>query len=147
MPKRRLTLSVSLPSYRHPRNEWRRLIHQAAQDAQAARNVHYLASDKLEVHVTLNLSPSAALHHDVDNRLKDILDALQGRAGGSQRPFTLWSLLCPMTARSTECQSRSRPEPIGSGLAGRSPFGSSDAGEAFEAPPNNSMEPTRPAGC
>ena len=89
MPKRRLTLSVSLPSYRHPRNEWRRLIHQAAQDAQAARNVHYLASDKLEVHVTLNLSPSAALHHDVDNRLKDILDALQGRAGGSKALHTL----------------------------------------------------------
>jgi hypothetical protein len=36
------------------------------------------------VQVSLNLSPSAALHHDVDNRLKDILDALQGRAGGSK---------------------------------------------------------------
>jgi len=89
MPKRRLTLSVPLPQYRHPRNEWRRLIHQAARDAQAARNVQYLPSDKLEVHVTLNLSPSAALHHDVDNRLKDILDALQGRAGGSKALHSL----------------------------------------------------------
>ena len=84
MPKRRLTLSVALPPYRHPRNEWRRLIHRAARDAQTVRNVHYLPSDKLEVQVSLNLSPSASLHHDVDNRLKDILDALQGRAGGSK---------------------------------------------------------------
>ena len=89
MPKRRLTLSVPLPPYRHPRNEWRRLIHQAARNAQAARNVHYQSTDKLEVHVTLNLCPSAALHHDVDNRLKDILDALQGRAGGSKAIHSL----------------------------------------------------------
>jgi len=89
MPKRRLTLAVPLPAYRHPRNAWRRLIHQAALEVQASRGVAYLASDKLEVHVTLNLSPSAALHHDVDNRLKDILDALQGRAGGSKLLHTL----------------------------------------------------------
>jgi len=89
MPKRRLTLSVPLPLYRHPRNAWRRLIHQAALEAQVSRRVTYLPSDKLEVHVTLNLSRSAALHHDVDNRLKDILDALQGRAGGSKALQTL----------------------------------------------------------
>ena len=78
MPKRRLTLSMPLPVYRHPRNAWRRQIHQAALEAKVSRRVTYLPSDKLEVHVTLNLSRSAALHHDVDNRLKDILDALQG---------------------------------------------------------------------
>jgi len=89
MPKRRLTLSVPLPPYRHPRNAWRRLIHQAVLEGQASRHVNYVPSDKLEVHVTLNLSPSAALHHDVDNRLKDILDALQGRAGGSKALHTL----------------------------------------------------------
>ncbi len=32
----------------------------------------------------MDLSPRAALKHDVDNRLKDVLDALQGRAGGSK---------------------------------------------------------------
>ena len=33
--------------------------------------------------------PSAVRFHDVDNRLKDVMDALQGRAGGpkSRRPL------------------------------------------------------------
>ena len=85
MSKRRLTLEIPLPPYRPPRNSWRRLIHEAALSASRARSVHYSATDKLEVHVTLDLSPSATLVHDVDNRLKDVLDALQGRTGGPKK--------------------------------------------------------------
>jgi hypothetical protein len=31
------------------------------------------------------MDEAALLSHDVDNRLKDIMDALQGRAGGSKK--------------------------------------------------------------
>jgi hypothetical protein len=35
------------------------------------------------------MNESELSFHDVDNRLKDILDALQGRAGGSKKVRTL----------------------------------------------------------
>jgi hypothetical protein len=84
MPKRRLRLKMSLPPYAPPRNTWRRQIHAAAFEAKMQRNVTYSEDDRLEVHVVLGLTASEALIHDVDNRLKDILDALQGRAGGAK---------------------------------------------------------------
>jgi len=46
--------------------------------------VTYQPTDKLEVEVRLYMKGSSLALHDVDNRLKDILDALQGRAGGSK---------------------------------------------------------------
>lgn len=44
----------------------------------------YKPSDRLELTVRLYLSGRALEIHDVDNRLKDIMDALQGRIGGSK---------------------------------------------------------------
>lgn len=82
MPKRPLSLSIRLPAYRPPRLRWRRLIHQALAEAAARAEVQYRPTDRLEVRVRLYLSPGAVLVHDVDNRLKDCLDALQGRLGG-----------------------------------------------------------------
>jgi len=46
--------------------------------------VEYGPEVKLAVEVQLYLRERALEIHDVDNRLKDILDALQGRAGGSK---------------------------------------------------------------
>lgn len=89
MPKRRLSLTIPLPPYASPRNTWRRKIHAAALEAKIQRNVIYAKDDRLEVHVVLDLTASEALVHDVDNRLKDVLDALQGRAGGPKSVHTL----------------------------------------------------------
>lgn len=80
--KRRLTLRVRIPPYRHPRNAWRCQIHMAALRNARAAGVSYRPNDRLEVAVRLYLEGTGLEINDVDNRLKDILDALQGRAGG-----------------------------------------------------------------
>ena len=48
------------------------------------QGVSYPEDAKLSVEVRLYLQGRALEIHDVDNRLKDILDALQGRMGGSK---------------------------------------------------------------
>jgi hypothetical protein len=80
MTKRALKLKIRLPSYVHPRLAWRKAIYGQAKLVGAV----YRPEDKLEVVVRLYLDGHALLTHDVDNRLKDILDALQGRIGGSK---------------------------------------------------------------
>jgi Endodeoxyribonuclease RusA len=85
MAKRPLKLHVRIASYLPPRNAWRRLLHAAVTGAQARTPVRYDATDKLQIAVRLYLNHPAVLIHDVDNRLKDILDALQGRLGGPKR--------------------------------------------------------------
>lgn len=82
MAKRALKLHFRIPPYRIPRNGWRRLIHTAAMEAQRRVGVKYTDMDRLEVEVRLYLDDGAIDWNDVDNRLKDVLDALQGRAGG-----------------------------------------------------------------
>ena len=89
MAKRPLKLTIRIPPYENPRNAWRKKLHQAVLQHQRDFTVQYLESDKLEVTVRLYISGSALGVHDVDNRLKDILDALQGRAGGPKAKRTL----------------------------------------------------------
>lgn len=89
MPKRRLTLHVRLPVYHPPRIAWRREIHRVVEERARASGVRYEPGDELEVEVRLYLPSSAARFHDVDNRLKDIMDALQGRAGGPKSEHPL----------------------------------------------------------
>jgi hypothetical protein len=84
MAKPRKKLHVRIPPYRSPRNAWRRDLHTAIVAMRNRQGVTYLPTDRLEVRVQLYLDGSAADIHDVDNRLKDVLDALQGRAGGSK---------------------------------------------------------------
>ena len=84
MPKRKRTLRFRLPPYVHPRNQWRRKIHEAAIAQVETTGVSYVPSDAIEVHIRLYFSRAALEVHDVDNRTKDVLDALQGRAGGSK---------------------------------------------------------------
>ena len=93
MGKRRLALQVRLPAYRYPRNAWRCAIHTAISQAVTAQQVQYVATDKLELSIILYLSGTALGWHDVDNRLKDIMDALQGRAGGSKKERRLHAVI------------------------------------------------------
>lgn len=83
MAKTRRTIVASLPTYQRPRSKWRKQI--LANMLEAADGVHYDRSDSLEVVVLLYLGRGKRhAIHDVDNRLKDILDALQGRFGSSR---------------------------------------------------------------
>ncbi len=49
------------------------------------KGIEYATDQKLELHITLYLAEPEIRFHDVDNRLKDIMDSLQGRMGGSKR--------------------------------------------------------------
>ena len=82
MAKRKLKVHFRLPAYVAPRNVWRGLIYDAAQTAMKIKEVNYDPTDALAVEIILYLRKSAFAVHDVDNRLKDVLDALQGRMGG-----------------------------------------------------------------
>jgi Holliday junction resolvase RusA-like endonuclease len=83
MPKRPLKLTIRIPNYAAPRNRWRKAIHRAVAEQQKNTLVKYEPDDKLEIVLWLYFDKErATLIHDVDNRLKDCLDALQGRVGG-----------------------------------------------------------------
>jgi len=82
MTKKRKTLRIRIPPYLPSRNEWRKAIHAAVVSAAESRGVTYKPEDKLELIITLYLDESGLQRHDVDNRLKDVMDALQGRVGG-----------------------------------------------------------------
>lgn len=84
MPKRPLKLTLRIPPYKGPRNQWRRKLHEIVLEKQTESPVRYAETDKLEIRVRLYIEGAALAMHDVDNRLKDIMDALQGRAGGSK---------------------------------------------------------------
>lgn len=84
MAKSPLKLLIRIPPYKHPRNSWRRLIHAEVLRVQRKSAVQYTENDRLEVECRLHMNKKSFPIHDVDNRLKDILDALQGRAGGSK---------------------------------------------------------------
>lgn len=90
MSKRKTSLHVRLPPYASPRLRWRRSIQRAAIQAQQESLVRYRPEDKLALTVTLYFDRLAVGWHDVDNRLKDVMDALQGRIGGPKvhRPIT-----------------------------------------------------------
>ena len=82
MAKRPLKLSIRIPPYARPRNAWRKALHEVISESQKISPVVYKLTDKLELEIKLYIKGSALFVHDVDNRLKDIMDALQGRAGG-----------------------------------------------------------------
>jgi hypothetical protein len=83
MAKRRQSIRIRLPKYEGNRLKWREAIH--AELHQASRDVDIREDDLLELIVTLYFDNIAVRWHDVDNRLKDIMDALQGRLGGPKK--------------------------------------------------------------
>jgi Holliday junction resolvase RusA-like endonuclease len=78
------TIRTALPTYQRDRQQWRQEILANVRSAANSAGVQYSREDRLEVVVLLYLQEGKRLFiHDVDNRLKDILDALQGRFFGS----------------------------------------------------------------
>ena len=85
-----IQVTALVPGYERNRYQWRRRI--LANVVRAARKagVKYDDSHTFEVVVLLYLKKGKRHDiHDVDNRLKDILDALQGRFGGAQSKHRL----------------------------------------------------------
>ena len=82
MMKKKLTLHARIPPYLPPRNDWRKAIHAEVSKCADTQGVTYSPTARLELTVTLYIPENKLGWHDVDNRLKDIMDALQGRAGG-----------------------------------------------------------------
>ncbi len=82
MAKRRFSITAAIPAYTRPRNEWRRRVHAAVLEAQTRRGVGYRDADRLEVRIALRLDSRPLAIHDIDERVKDILDALAGRIAG-----------------------------------------------------------------
>ena len=127
MAEPRLTVKVRRPPYESPRVRWRELIHAAATAALGERGAVYGDRDRLELDVPLYLTDEAVASHDVDNRLKDIMDALQGRAGGPKtrrrlprissagrviRLVMSWGSSCPGSdARSPDARRSALAEP------------------------------------
>ena len=83
MSKRQLKLLVRLPEYQYPRNAWRVAIHKAVEKKMKETNVCYTTEDKLELIIRLYFDKTKLPVMDIDNRLKDIMDALQGHVGGT----------------------------------------------------------------
>jgi hypothetical protein len=81
MGKRSLKLSARIPNFMKDAEAWRRAIHAAVVEAQDRKNVRYSDSDKLEVTIRFHLRNPKLTILDLDNRLKDVLDALQGFIG------------------------------------------------------------------
>src|SRR6266508_3844368 len=82
MAKRRFSIVVQLPGYARPRNEWRRRVHAAVLEALARRGVGYHDADRLELRLSLALDSRPLAIHAIDERVKDVVDALGGRIAG-----------------------------------------------------------------
>jgi hypothetical protein len=80
--KRRFSITVQLPAYARPRNEWRRRVHAAVLEALARRGVGYHDADRLELRLALALDGRPLAVHAIDERVKDVIDALGGRIAG-----------------------------------------------------------------
>jgi hypothetical protein len=80
--KRRFSITVRLPAYARPRNEWRRRVHSAVLEALARRGVGYSDADRLELRLSLALEGRPLAVHAIDDRVKDVIDALGGRIAG-----------------------------------------------------------------
>jgi Endodeoxyribonuclease RusA len=81
MAKRRAKVSARIPNFMRDARVWRRGIHAAVVHAQDQGSVRYSDTDKLEVDVVFHLQNPKLTILDLDNRLKDVLDALQGFIG------------------------------------------------------------------
>jgi Holliday junction resolvase RusA-like endonuclease len=93
LAKRKTKLAIRIPPYEPPRNIWRQKIHRIALLEAGRAEVSYWSTDKLELKIHLYLKDGPLFFHDLDNRLKDIMDALQGRAGGSKKIRTLSAII------------------------------------------------------
>jgi Holliday junction resolvase RusA-like endonuclease len=84
MAKRPQTIRATLPTYLKDRQEWRKQILRNVRRIKEENGIEYEPDQLFAVEVTLYMDRGKRRDiHDVDNRLKDILDALQGRFLGA----------------------------------------------------------------
>ena len=113
------SLEIELPPYVTPRNAWRQQVHAAAAAVLAARGAMYGATDRLAVDVHLYMTRGMLRFHDIDNRLKDVLDALQGRVGGTKSKKGKLPALVPNDRQIFQATVRKSEAPSGSRSGGR----------------------------
>lgn len=86
MLKRKLTskdkLNVKLPPYNSNHNAWRRLINKNVKKEAKSKGFGCRIKDYLELNVCFYFFDNKKDIIDIDNRLKDVMDALQGYYGG-----------------------------------------------------------------
>jgi Holliday junction resolvase RusA-like endonuclease len=92
MAKRGLKLTIPIPNFMSDGPAWRRALHAAIVQVQDRGKVQYSDKDKLEVEICFHLKNPKLTILDLDNRLKDVFDALQGFVGdkgksGELRPI------------------------------------------------------------
>jgi Holliday junction resolvase RusA-like endonuclease len=95
MAKPQMKLKVRLPVYHRPRNQWRREIHRVVAQELRRVGIRYTGSDRFEVAIRLYFAASKLKLIDIDNRVKDILDALQGHVGGASKKRRMVKALIP----------------------------------------------------
>ena len=78
MAKRPLVLRVRIPNFDKDARAWRTAINKAIDEVKQGRGVEYAEDEKLDVDICLYLQNPKLTILDLDNRVKDILDALQG---------------------------------------------------------------------
>jgi Holliday junction resolvase RusA-like endonuclease len=78
MAKSSLTVAARIPNFMKDSVAWRRAIHAAVGQARDEAGIRYSTTDKLDVQIRLHLTNPKLTVLDLDNRLKDIFDALQG---------------------------------------------------------------------
>lgn len=93
MPKRSLKLSVRIPNFMKDAAAWRRAINAAIDQVQDRTNVRYSPTDKLEVEICFHLRNPKLTILDLDNRLKDVFDALLGFVGDKGKSGELRSII------------------------------------------------------
>jgi Holliday junction resolvase RusA-like endonuclease len=86
-------IEVILPPYAPPKNAWRDRIHAVVASEMTSKGVSYRATEQLAVEVCFFMNDGMLGFHDIDNRLKDVFDALQGRAGGAKSVRRLQALI------------------------------------------------------
>ena len=91
MRKKRLKLTAKIPNFMSDSLTWRKAIYAAVSEAQRREGVEYSATDKLEVEIRFHLQGRKLTILDLDNRLKDVGDALQGfiydKGAGGLKPI------------------------------------------------------------
>jgi Holliday junction resolvase RusA-like endonuclease len=90
MAKSHKTIRAVLPTYLKDRQKWRKLILRNVRQTAKKNSIRYQPDQLFAVEVILYMDRGKRHDiHDVDNRLKDILDALQGRFRGSGKKLRL----------------------------------------------------------
>lgn len=111
MVKLRRMVKVRLPMYSYPRTAWRRQIHAAVSVALEQTGIHYTTEDRLELDIRLYLEGTKLKMVDVDNRVKDVCDALQGHVGGNGKKGRALPALIPNDCQIYRVTAEKSPPP------------------------------------